>query len=61
MLTDVNNIKAVFYREEEIGCKGSRYSILNHRDWYKDCGYIIAADRRGNKDVITISGGVLIQ
>jgi hypothetical protein len=57
-LVDIPVMKAVFYRQEEIGCKGSTYSMKNHKDWYKDCGYIIAPDRRGSKDAITNSGGI---
>jgi tripeptide aminopeptidase len=57
-LVDIPAMKAVFYRQEEVGCKGSRYSILNHKSWYDDCGYIIEPDRRGSTDVITNSGGI---
>jgi tripeptide aminopeptidase len=60
LLTDLPTLKAVFFRDEEIGCRGSSYSITNHKDWYADCGYVLMADRRGNKDVITLSGGIII-
>lgn len=57
-LKDIPVMKAVFYRHEETGCHGSRYSIKNHKDWYKNCGYIIEPDRRGYADAITNSGGI---
>lgn len=59
LLSDLPIMKAVFFRDEEIGCKGSNYSITNHKDWYKDCGFVLMADRRGNKDIVTVSGGVV--
>jgi len=60
LLADISIMKAVFFRDEETGCRGSRHSITNHKDWYKDCGYVLMADRRGNQDVITVSGGIVI-
>jgi hypothetical protein len=57
-LLDVPVLKTVFYRNEEIGRIGSRYSILNHRDWYKDCNFVIEPDREGFYDLITNSGGI---
>jgi len=57
-LIDIPVMKAVFYRMEEVGCRGSAYSMKNHKDWYKDCGYVVAPDRRGSKDAITNSGGI---
>jgi hypothetical protein len=59
-LADIPIMKAVFYRHEESGCHGSRYSIKNHKEWYADCGYVIEPDRRGYADAITNSGGVEI-
>jgi hypothetical protein len=60
LLEDIPILKAVFFKDEEIGCKGSSFSIQNHKDWYKDCGFVLMADRRGNKEIITLSGGVII-
>jgi putative aminopeptidase FrvX len=60
LLTDLPSMKAVFFREEEVGCRGSHYAIQNHKEWFKDCGYVIGADRRGNSDIITVSGNLLI-
>jgi hypothetical protein len=59
-LVDIPILKAVFYRDEEIGCLGSSYSIKHHKDWYADCGYVLMADRKGNSDVIYISGGIRV-
>jgi hypothetical protein len=60
LLEDISVLKAVFFRDEEMGCRGSNYSIVNHLEWYKDCGFILMADRKGNSDVITVSGGIII-
>jgi hypothetical protein len=60
LLTDLPTLKAVFFRDEEIGCRGSAYSISKHPEWYHDCGFVIGVDRRGNSDVVTVSGGVII-
>lgn len=59
-LIDYPTMKAVFFREEEGGCYGSSYAMENHKEWFNDIGYVIGVDRRGNKDVVTVSGGLLI-
>jgi hypothetical protein len=59
-LLDVPVMKAVFFRDEEVGCKGSRYSILNHKAWYDNCNFVIQADRRDFYDLITNSSGLEI-
>lgn len=60
LLEDIQVMKAVFFRDEEIGCLGSKYSIANHKGWYNDCGFVLMADRRGYSDAVTVSGGVVI-
>lgn len=60
LLVDLPTLKVVFYRDEEIGCLGSTYSMKHHLDWYKDCGYVMMADRRGNNEAIRVSGGIVI-
>jgi len=60
LLEDIPVMKAVFFRDEEIGSRGSHYSMDNHKEWYNDCGFVLMADRRGNTDVITVSGGIVI-
>lgn len=56
-LLDFDNIKVVFYRDEEIGCIGSRHSIKHHKDWYSDCNFVLQCDRKNTTDFITRSGG----
>jgi len=60
LLTDIPIMKGVFFREEEVGSKGSYYAITNHKEWFQNCNYVMSADRRGNQDVITVSGNILI-
>lgn len=42
-------VKLAFFVEEEIGCKGSGNASL---EWFKDCRFILQADRRGNRDAV---------
>jgi len=60
LLEDISVMKAVFFRDEEVGCKGSTYSMKHHKDWYNDCNFALMADRRGNSDTITVSNGIVI-
>lgn len=48
-LKDLVNVKAVFFRNEEIGCLGSKNA---DKKFFDDCSYILEADRRGNSDFI---------
>jgi len=57
-LLDIPNIKVVLFRNEEIGRIGSRFSINNCSDFYKDCNFILQCDRKGNYDFLTKSAGV---
>lgn len=59
-LLDIPILKTVFYRNEEIGRLGSHYSILNHKDWYSNCNFVIEPDREGFFDLIVNSGGLEI-
>ena len=52
-LTDLDNVKAVFYRHEENGGHGSHFSMVNHKDWYENCNFVIQPDRRGTTDIIS--------
>lgn len=53
-LRELPSFKAVFFRDEEIGCVGSNNADMN---FFKDCMYILQCDRRNNSDFITkISG-----
>ena len=55
LLETVDNIKVVFFLQEEIGCIGSNACDL---DFFKDCKFIGQADRKGNSDFINYSNGV---
>jgi tripeptide aminopeptidase len=55
LLDNVDNIKVVFFLQEEIGCIGSNACDL---DFFKDCKFIGQADRKGNADFINYSNGV---
>lgn len=57
LLKDLDNIKAVFYRNEEIGCLGSKHSIQHEKSFYNDCNFILQCDRKYKSDFITRSGG----
>lgn len=46
-------IKCVFFREEEIGCKGSSNCEMS---FFDNCRFVIQCDRRGNSDLITSIG-----
>jgi len=54
-LQDFDNIKAVFFRFEETGCRGSREADMN---FFDDCNFAIQCDRRGNSDFITNISGI---
>lgn len=49
-----DNIKACFFRDEEIGCIGSGLADLS---FFSDCTYILQCDRRGSADFVTNIGG----
>jgi len=48
--------KAVFFVDEEIGCVGSGDCDLS---FFKDCRFVLQADRRGNEDWVTDISGPL--
>lgn len=50
-----DNIKVAFFRDEEVGCKGSYKANMN---FFKDCCYVLQCDRRGNSDFIVNASGV---
>lgn len=60
LLNDVPTMKAVFFREEEEGSKGAAFSMRNHKEWFENCGFVVAVDRKGNSDIVTYSGGLVI-
>lgn len=51
-------MKAAFFRDEEIGCKGAEVA---HMPFFDDVAFVIECDRRGNKDIVdTIYGTKLM-
>lgn len=50
ILKKYDNIKVVFFVEEEIGIKGSKQA---NYDFFKDCKYVLCCDRRGNSEIVT--------
>ena len=48
-LEKYSHIKAAFFVEEETGCNGSRDADM---DFFKDCRFVLQADRRGSSDFI---------
>jgi len=49
-----DDIKVVFFRDEEVGCEGSYDADI---DFFNDCSFVLQCDRRGNDDFINIAGG----
>lgn len=54
-LKDFDDIKAVFFRFEETGCKGSRKADMS---FFDDSNFVIQADRKGYGDFIRNSKGI---
>lgn len=54
MLEEVENLKAVLFTEEEVGCVGSRAADMT---FFDNCKYVVQIDRRGNSDFITSAAG----
>lgn len=46
-------VKVVFFREEEIGCRGSSEAVMS---FFDDVRFVIQPDRKGNSDLITSIG-----
>lgn len=53
-IRELPSVKAVFFRDEEIGCVGSNNADLS---FFKDCMYALQCDRRGNNDFVTSISG----
>lgn len=53
-LESFDNIKAVFFRDEEVGCEGS---YTSNKEFFDDCSFVLQCDRRGNTDFITNASG----
>ena len=52
-LNHFDNIKLVFFRDEEVGCEGSYLAEL---DFFKNVNFVLQCDRRGNSDFIVNAG-----
>lgn len=50
-----DNIKAAFFRDEEVGCAGSYEADV---DFFTDCRFVLQCDRRGNADFVIDASGV---
>lgn len=48
------SMKAVFFADEEIGCNGSYYCDMS---FFNDVSFIMALDRRGGNDLVTVGFG----
>jgi len=56
MLMSFDKIKCAFFHSEEMGCIGSSQADMK---WFKDVGYCLQADRRGNADFVNSISGKL--
>jgi putative aminopeptidase FrvX len=54
LLSEVDSVKAVFFRDEEVGCQGSALADMS---FFDDCLYVVQPDRRGSSDLITSISG----
>lgn len=48
-------MKAVFFRDEEVGCVGSYEADVS---FFDDCRFVLQCDRKGNDDFVTVASGV---
>lgn len=48
-------VKAVFFRDEEVGCSGSDNADMA---FFQDCRFVLQCDRKGNSDFIVEASGV---
>jgi tripeptide aminopeptidase len=53
-LKKFDEIKIVFFRDEETGCEGSYNALI---DFFDDCSFVLQCDRRGNEDFIINASG----
>lgn len=57
LLETLPNLKVCFTTQEEIGGVGA-YEAANNIEFFLNVRYLIQADRRGNKDLITHTNGI---
>lgn len=53
MIDRLPYVKAVFFKDEEVGCIGSGRANM---DFFTDCGFVLQCDRRGSDDFIYNAG-----
>lgn len=58
MLQYLDNVKVVFFRDEEIGCSGSSDA---HMEFFDDVRFVLQCDRKGNKDFVNNIFGLDLQ
>lgn len=58
MLFTMDKIKAVFFRDEEVGCMGSGDCDMT---FFDDVRFVLECDRKGNKDFINVIRGDKLQ
>lgn len=54
-LLELPDVKCAFFRDEEVGCEGSRLAVVS---FFDDCAFALQCDRRGNKDFINDINGM---
>lgn len=54
LMQELPACKAVFFRDEEIGCQGARRAKM---EFFDDCAFALEADRRGDEDVVVRASG----
>lgn len=54
LLFRLKKVKCVFFKDEEVGCKGSSVADMN---FFKDGRFAIQIDRKGSGDIITSGSG----
>jgi hypothetical protein len=55
MLRKFDNMKVAFFRDEEVGCRGSYVADMG---FFSNCRFILQCDRRGNDDFIIDASGI---
>lgn len=56
-MQDFDDIKSVYFRFEETGCRGSSASNIK---FFDDCNFVVQCDRKGSDDFITFTNGITI-
>jgi putative aminopeptidase FrvX len=54
LLEKFDAMKAAFFVQEEVGCKGSGAADMT---FFDDCRFVLQADRKGGSDFINVAGG----